>query len=65
MLIKKSHPILKVIFKYSKHPRFIPVNNVTDGLTFQFLCDHVDGAFTHRQIKGGCIIQDGALFNNS
>ena len=42
---KTSHLILKVIFKYSIHPSFIAINNVTKGLTFQFSSVCVDYAF--------------------
>ena len=37
--------ILKVIFKYSIHPSFIAINNVTKGFTFQFSSLGVDYAF--------------------
>ena len=50
-LIRKSHPILKVLFKDSKHPSFIAVNNVANGLTFQFLCDHVDDTLLSKKLS--------------
>ena len=40
---KTSQRILKIIFKYCKHPSFI--NNVTNDLKFWFLCVNVDDAF--------------------
>ena len=40
-----SQPLLKAIFKYSKHRSIIAINNVTNGWTFQFSCASVDDAF--------------------
>ena len=60
---KTSNPILKIIFKYSKHPSFIDISNVISGLThilpnlilgeyelmIQFSCVRVDDVF--KEIK--------------
>ena len=48
---KTSNSILKVIFKYSKYPSFISINNVTNRLTFQFSCVGIDDAFKEIKIK--------------
>ena len=46
---KLSRPVLKAIFKYSKHRSIIALNNVTNGWTFQFSC--VSVADTFKEIK--------------
>ena len=46
---KTSHLILKLIFKYSKYPSFIAIDNVTKGLMFHFLSVSVIDVF--KEIK--------------
>ena len=42
---KTSHLMLKLIFKYSKQPSFVAINNITKGLMFHFLSVSVDDVF--------------------
>ena len=46
---KTPQTILKEIFEYSRHSSFIAINNVTNGLTFQFSYISIDDAF--KEIK--------------